>query len=186
VVFVEEDIGVFSGSDRTYISKYAGSISLDETPASYQQIGYLFNGGIEEITAVQDGAGTDYIYTYDLPTTAAPSVETYTIEAGDNQQEEQMLYCFVSDFTISGAGGGPLNCAGTLMGRQVNTGTFTAAIAVPTVETILFSKGKLYLDASGGTIGSTQVSNTLLDCSISNTPNQRLRLMSPLSIMPAR
>jgi hypothetical protein len=127
----------------------------------------LFNAGVEGIASgTADTPGSNYIYTYDLPTTAAPSVKTYTIEAGDNEQEEQMLYCYVEDFTLSGSGGGPLNMSGTFKGRQVNTGTYTAAIAVPTIEQILFSKGKVYLDASAGTVGTTQVSNTLLAASI--------------------
>jgi hypothetical protein len=52
-------------------------------------------------------------------------------------------------------------------GRQVNTGTYTGSVAVPTVEPILFSKGRLYIDNSGGTFGTTQVSNSLLSMNLS-------------------
>ncbi len=167
IVFVDEDIGVFSGSDRTYVSKFGGSLTMDETPASFQQVGYLFDAGIELIASGSaDGAGSNFIYTYDVATTAAPTTKTYTIEGGDNQQEEQMLFCYVESFTLSGVGGGPLNNGGAWKGRQVNPGTFTAAQAAPTVEEILFSKGVVYLDASGGTIGTTQVSDTLLAATV--------------------
>jgi hypothetical protein len=39
--------------------------------------------------------------------------------------------------------------------------TFTGAISIPTVEEIIVNDGSLYIDDSGGTIGSTEVSNTL-------------------------
>ncbi len=64
IVFVDEDIGVFSGSDRTYVSKFGGSLSLDETPASYQQVGYFFDAGIELIASgTGDGTGSGVEYT---------------------------------------------------------------------------------------------------------------------------
>lgn len=40
--------------------------------------------------------------------------------------------------------------------------TFTPSIAIPTVEEIIFNKGKLYIDDTTGTIGATQKSNTFL------------------------
>lgn len=43
---------------------------------------------------------------------------------------------------------------------------FTPSIALITPEECLFGKTKLYLDAIGGTIGSTQKSNTLLQASV--------------------
>lgn len=46
--------------------------------------------------------------------------------------------------------------------------TFTS-IALPTVEEILFQKGKLYIDAVGGTLGATQKSNTFLGMQVKIT-----------------
>jgi hypothetical protein len=42
-------------------------------------------------------------------------------------------------------------------------GTFTAGITPPTVEQILFQKGKIYLDAVDGTIGATRLTDTWLE-----------------------
>jgi hypothetical protein len=161
--FVDEDIGVFAGSDRTYTSSYFATLLMESTPASYQQIGYILNAGINiDVAGSADGGGTDYIYTHTVPTTGLPTIKTFTIEGGDNQQEEQVLYGFVQDFTIEGSGGEALMVSANWGGRQQQTGTFTGSVAIPTLETILFSKGKLYIDASGGTHGSTQVADTLL------------------------
>jgi len=39
---------------------------------------------------------------------------------------------------------------------------FTAAATLPTVSEMLFGNSKVYIDASGGTIGTTQIANTIL------------------------
>lgn len=51
----------------------------------------------------------------------------------------------------------------TWMGRQVSNSSFSTSATLPAVEEILFSKGSVYVDAVGGTLGATQVSNTVLD-----------------------
>src|SRR3990172_1443166 len=45
-------------------------------------------------------------------------------------------------------------------------GQFTPNVAIPSVEEALFSNTKLYIDAVGGTIGTTQKSNTLLNAKL--------------------
>lgn len=167
VVFVEEDIGYLSGVDRTYISMLSGSISFEETPATFEQLPYILEGGIKAVgSGTADTGGSGYIYIYTFPTTAANTAQSFTIEGGDNQQEEQLLYSVVQSFTLAGASGEALNMSADWIGRQVQTGTFTTQPSVPTVEEILFGKGKIYIDAASGTIGSTQVSNTLLGATL--------------------
>lgn len=53
------------------------------------------------------------------------------------------------------------------LGRQVSKATFTASLDLDPVETILFSKTKLYIDAASGTIGTTLKSSTLLGAELS-------------------
>jgi hypothetical protein len=166
--FVEEDIGFFSGADRSYISKFVGALSMPDTPATFEQVGYILAAGVKDVTTgTADTGGSGKIYAYTFPTSALNSVQTFTVEGGDNQQEEEMYYSFVESFALTGAGGEALMLNANWLGRQVQNGTFTTQPATPTVEDILFSKGKLYIDAAGGTIGSTQVSSTLLSMSLS-------------------
>jgi hypothetical protein len=77
--------------------------------------------------------------------TATP--KSYTIEMGDNQAEEQALGCIVEEFTISGAPDEPLKISGSWRGQQITAGTRTPGLAgtLPTVEEIMFNKGKLYI-----------------------------------------
>lgn len=160
-VFVEEDVGLLAPTDRSYISALGGSISLASTPATFEQLPHILEMGVGTATPTQDGAGSDYLYTYTSPTTTLPTLKHYTIEAGDNNAAEEMEYCFVPNFTLEGTAGEAVMMSADVMGRQVAASTFTGALSLPAVEEVLTNKGKFYIDAIGGTIGSTQITQTL-------------------------
>lgn len=165
VKFAPEDIGNIAGDDRTYVPKLGGALALESTPATFEQLPYIFNMGIKAVTSgVADGDG--YVYAFPLHTTTLNTPKTYTIQGGDDAGAEVMEYCLASDFTLEGGGGEALMMAANLFGRQVAPQAFTGALTLPTVEEILFGSGKLYIDAAGGTIGTTQKSNTLLKMSL--------------------
>jgi len=165
-VFVAEDIGYLSGVDRSYQPKLLGALALESVPATFEQLPHLLEMGVKAVgTGAADGAGSDKIYAYPLPTTAANTLKTYTIEGGDDQEAEEMEYCFAPDLTLEGKAGEAVMMSATIQGRQVIVSAFTA-LALTTVEEILFSKGKLYIDLVSGTLGTTQKSNTLLDMSL--------------------
>lgn len=166
VEVVEESVGMLMPTNRSYIPSYEALLSMDSTPATFQQILHLLEAGIMTATPVQDGAGSDYVYTYNFPTTAVPTIKTYTIEGGDNQQAEEMEYCFVETLTIEGNSAEAVMMAADWRGRQVTNTTFTGAIAIPAVEEILCSKGRLYIDDPSTGFGTTQISDTLLAFSL--------------------
>lgn len=169
VTFVDEEVGILSGTDRSYTGKLEGAMSFEETEATFEQIPYLFECGVKLVqTGAADGSGAGKIYTYTMPTTSLNTIRTLTIEGGDNQAAEEMEYSFVDAFTISGAGGEALKMSAEWIGRQVSTSTFTSAstATLPEVEEILFGKGYLYIDSVSGTIGTTTAGSTLLDMSL--------------------
>jgi hypothetical protein len=93
-----------------------------------------------------------------------------TIEAGDNQQFEEMAYCFCKEIKFSGKAGEALKVEHTWEGRAWAPTTATTNPALPTPansEVILFSKGLVYIDEPGGTIGGTPKSNTMLGMDLS-------------------
>jgi hypothetical protein len=137
---------------------------IESVPATFEQFPHLLEMGIKTVTGTQDGGtGSGYIYAYALPTTAANVIKTYTIEGGDNQEAEVMEYCHVTDFTLTGDERQSWMMGANITGRQVVVQAFTAAIAVPDVEEMLFQKTKIYIDtASSGSFGGTLKSNTLL------------------------
>jgi hypothetical protein len=173
-VFAEEDVGLLIGTDRTYVPRLGGAISMTGD-ASFEQLPHIFEAGIATATPAADGAGSGYVYTYPIPTTQGGTIKSYTIEGGDNEGAEEMEFCFVDNFTISGAAGEAFQVSAEWMGRQVTPTTFTAAAtaSIPTVEEMLVSKTKLYIDAATGTAGTTQVSNTLLNVNLSVDTGQQ-------------
>jgi len=160
-VFPEEDIGYLSGVDRTYIPKVEARLSMDATPCTFEQVCHILEAGVKTVTATT--AGGSHQYAYAFPTTAANTIQNYTVEGGDNQQEEQFLYGFVTDFNLSGTAGEAVMMSANWIGRQVATGSFTTGIAVPTVEEVLFNKGKLYIDETSGALGTTPITTQFLD-----------------------
>lgn len=170
VEHVEEDIGIAVPTTRTYIGQIAGSLSMEATPATFEQILHLLEAGIKTVgTGVADGVGTGKVYAYPIPTTSLNTLKTYTIESGDNQQAEEMSYCFVEKITLSGERGKAVMMSADWIGRQVSNVSFTGSLSAPTVEEILAAKGAMYIDAVGGTIGTTQVTQTLLEFSLEIT-----------------
>lgn len=163
LTFPEEFIGVIGGGDRSYIAKIESSMTMDSTDATYEQLPHLLIASIANTTAgTQDGTGSGYVYTYSVPFSAAPVIQTYTIYAGDNQQAEVMDYCFVSSMTLSGNAGEPVMMSAEWTGRSVSNSTFSGAATVPDVETILAGSGALFLDAASGTYGGTATTSTLI------------------------
>lgn len=163
VVFNEECVGYVGGVGRTHTPKLLAGISLPATEASFEQVNVPLAFGIEDVSdGVADGVGSGYIYQYDAPSTTVNTVKAATVETGDDEQAEEAEYCTVERFSLTGRGGEAVKAASDWFGRQVATCSFTGALTPVTVEDILLSKGKLYIDAGGGTIGSTQQSDTLL------------------------
>lgn len=161
----KEEIGIIGGADRTDIVKIAAQAELAATPLTFEQFQYLLAmsfGG--PVTGSADGVGTDKIYTTTIPTTAQPTLVTYSVEGGDNFEVETMEYAHCTKWSIVGAPGKVVTMAATLQGRQVarKSGGFTGAATIPAVDQAPFQKAKVYLDAIGGVAGTTQVANAVL------------------------
>lgn len=166
-VFPNEDIGKLPGVTRSYIPKTMATLSLEPTECTYEQVLYLLEGGIQLATPTSDTPGYKYIYTMPIDSSDildTTDLRTFSVEGGDNNEVVGFAYGFVTDFTLSGNAGEALMMSGTMVGRQASTDTFTASISIPSVEEVLFSKGKLYIDnvTASSDLGKTQITNTLL------------------------
>lgn len=166
VVFPNEDVGFVAPVMRSYIPRISAGLSMPATPLTFEQVGYMLKAGVNNSTGVADGVGSGFIYTFAFPSTAVNTPQTYTIEGGDDQAVEEMEYSFMTEIGLEGQAGGSWMMSGEWLGRQATTSAFTGAISLPAVEEVLFSKTKLYIDASGGTIGSTPVTGALLSASL--------------------
>jgi len=177
VTFVPEQVGYAVPTNRTYTGKLGGSLAMAATPATFEQLPYLFEASIIAETPAADGAGSGIIYDYVQGTVSVNSIRTYTLESGDNQQAEEMAYCFVTDWTLSAEAGDAVMMSANWIGREPAPTTITDLITAgpQTVETILAGKGSLYIDASSGTAGTTQVSDTLLGWSLNYTSGRQAK-----------
>lgn len=163
---IEEHVGLLVPTDRQHISWLEAAFAFDSTPMTFEQLPHLCEAGIEAVNSAQDGAGSDYIRDYELPFSSQPTIKTYTMEGGDNQQNEEAEYCFVTEFTLEGKQKEAWKMSANWLGRQVAKSTKTGSLTLAEVESALFSKTKLYIDDGGGTIGSTQVTATLLEAKL--------------------
>jgi hypothetical protein len=163
-----EHIGLLVPTSRTYIPKLGAELDLPESEATYQQLPYLGSMGIAGLTAgagTKNGGGSGYIYDFPFPvSTTKNTINTYTVEAGDAQDNERMVHAFCSEFKLSGQRDQAVMMSGKLIGRQAAVNAATAGLTAPTTETILFNKSKLYIDTTG-TIGNTQINSTFVSFS---------------------
>lgn len=170
--YVDESVGYFVPTDRSYEAYTIAKLGIDSTPVTFEQLPYFLTAGIkQDIAGTQDGAGSGYIYTFDFSTTSANTIDTLSIEAGDNQQEWESAYFVVKDFEISGEGGGESDAvmfSANLVGREWEKDSFSS-LSLSAVEEVSFSKSKLYIDAIGGTMGNTQKTSTMVDFALSVT-----------------
>ena len=92
------------------------------------------------MTGSQDGTGSGYVYTWALATNSTNTLYFYTIETGDNQEEEEAAYCFVESFKLTGTQKEGVMMSAEWLGRQVATGTFTALTAgdMTSVDEMIF------------------------------------------------
>jgi hypothetical protein len=158
---VSEDVGIIGGTTRTNVPMKGGSLAISQTPATFENILHVLEMAIKTATPSQDGAGTDYIFSYAFPVTSGNTIKTYSIESGDDNEAERMAYCFVKDFTLSGNGRTAYQLQANIQGRAPALTTFTSAPALLAVNSMNFGLTKIYQDAIGGTIGTTIKSNTV-------------------------
>lgn len=162
---VEEQVGLLSGTDLMFTASLGGALSLPATPATFEQLVHVFEAGIQTVSPTTDGSGRVRVYPF--PKTSQVAIKTYSIEAGNNAQAEIMLHSFVDSFTLSGKPKECLKVASNWLGQTVTAATFTTAPTLPTVEVIEFSNGLAYIDNGGGTIGTTQVSDSFIEVELS-------------------
>lgn len=165
---VEEQIGAFMQAERTYDGKLLAKWGMPSAPLTFEQVLHILEGGVK--TATPSGVGP-YTYTYNYPYTGTSvnTVKTYTIEGGSatiTGDVQKMEYSFVEEFEFSGKYGEAWMMQSNWLGRQLTQTSFTAALSVPTVEEVLFNKTQLYLDASGGTIGTTLKAGVLVEANV--------------------
>ena len=175
IVNVEEAAGQAVPFAHSYQPAIMQTVEVPDQPATFEQIGYWFEAGLERIgTAGTDTGGTGKIRQYDYANAAAPTIRTYSIEGVTAQGTRALTYGFVEALTISGASDEAIMVSGTWRGRYTADLTATTAKIIPVVnERILFNKASFYLDATATTIGTTAKTGLLLGFSLDVPTGQK-------------
>jgi hypothetical protein len=171
---LEEQVGIIGGVDRTAIVKTGSKVSVGSQPITFEQLPYILAMSLGCSTTATSSSTTssDRVFLVNLPVTTAATPLTYTFEGGDDHEVEQATYMYCNKWTLDGKGGAVLNLSAEFMGRAVSTAAgFTTTAALRSCEDILFSKGKVYLDAISGSFGATQISNQVIAANIDVTVN---------------
>lgn len=170
VLFPAEDTGNMAGYDRTYTPKLGGEFTFESSEATFEQIHLMLDAGLHYAAPTTD-TGSGHIRTYTLPTTSqyqTSDLKTLSILGGDNNDVDVGHYGFLREFTLSGSASAAWMFSGVVETQEVGSTDFGTA-SIPVVETMLFGKTTLYIDATSTDFGTTPVSNTLLSAELSVT-----------------
>lgn len=148
--FVEEDRGTLVAAQRFIggVKDYGFTIEGD---ATYEQLGWFFGTcviGDVSPTTINTAA---YRFTYTPQTTAGgDTLDSATIEFGDDTQEYECEYCEGTRLTLGfdtlAAGQAtPLRFSVDYFTQSLSSNTKTAGLTPPTVDTILATGANFYL-----------------------------------------
>jgi hypothetical protein len=169
---IEEDTGTYADTGRTVDTMYGIKIPVPQGTLHYEQLLYLAEGTIAK-SVVPTGTPPTYVRTYNVAVgDTAPSLQAYTFRVGNKLVSADMAllsYVLCEEWEISGNQGELWKCSSNWMAPRKQSGSFTAALAIPAWEPMNFSNSKLYIDAVGGTIGTTQKLGVLMGFSMKYT-----------------
>lgn len=165
---VEEQVGAFVSAERDYDASLLAKWAQPSTELTSEQVCHILEAGVK--TATPTGSNPYvYVYNYPFSGTAVNTIKTYSIEAGNMIVPADTFYGehgFVEDFEFSGKDGEAWMMQSNWLARQMTQSAFTASVSTPSVTDMRFRMTKLYIDASGGTLGTTQKTGVLMAANI--------------------
>lgn len=167
VVTVDENVGLLVQAERTYFTKHMGRLAMPATELTFEQVCHILEAGVKAATPT---GANPYTRAYAYPTdNTVPTPKSYTIETYNNLADAdamQMNGCLVEEFTFEGNAREAWKMSATWFGRRPSAATPTALSTLVTVEEALIPKTLLYIDASGGTVGTTQKSGVFMGAQV--------------------
>lgn len=109
---------------------YVGTIKTTATGTSFDLVNYanvaLTGDAYRFMTAAQ-ALSTAFLYDYALPTTSFPNnTVSYTIQAGDDFEQETTTYAKCNGFSASGGSGGAIDMSAQYMTQAIRLGVLVA------------------------------------------------------------
>lgn len=152
------ELGVMYPSPHAAEVKQSASVQL-ECEGTYEDLLYALHGIFGSVSPT----GTNpYTWTYSAPTTSAATPQKYSLEITDSASPYVVKGGVLTKLNVKGVNAGIWTWNADLIGKTVATVT-PASLSRRTVEIIRGGDTALYVDAVGGTMGSTAVTATLLE-----------------------
>lgn len=165
----EEDVGTMATAERRSDTKIMATVPMPQTTLTYEQILHVLEASMGQVSPTGTNPGP-YTYAYSIPLgSTPPTIRPYTLRVGNVIVPTDIKVvpgCWVQEWEMTGEAGGFWTVQATWQGQRGVNGAFTPSIALPAVEDAVFSNTSLFLDASGATIGTTQVTGVLIGASI--------------------
>ncbi len=146
--------GSLAGGYVQTLNKHSGSGSVQGT-ASYEDLQYWLESLFGIVTP--SGAGP-YVYAGVAPLTTVPTRRMLTVVKGQSGSVYKMAGGLVDELTISGESNAPWKFDAKLLGKVVSSGAL-AVLSDRTQSPIHANHTSLYIDAVGGTIGTTLINS---------------------------
>jgi len=103
-----------------------------------------------------------YTYAYTAPSTTLPTARVQTLIKGSGSNTYKGEGMVLTDFEISCKANEPWKFMANLVGEEVSTGSL-AALSDRTVNVINGNTNTLFIDAMGGTVGTTAISTAWME-----------------------
>jgi hypothetical protein len=164
---IEEDIGTFGRTQQEYTTWQSVVVPFPTASLNFLQIPHILQSSIGVVTPT--GAGP-YIRQYDAVFgDTDPTLKPYTLRLGNKRVTADVWnvpYSLCQEWELSGKQGELWKVSGNWTAPRRVAGSFTANVPLANFEPALFAKTLLYIDDSGGTIGTTQKTGVLIAASI--------------------
>lgn len=150
------------------LNAHKGSAVINGTP-TYEDMPYVLDSLMETATP---GAATTYIRDYTGQLASAPTRSKYTVYKGQSGKVQKLTGGIFTEYGIKIETNKPWEFTGKLIGNKVADGSL-ASLSDRTQTPIHANNTTVYIDAMGGTIGTTAITTILfsLDMQIKNGVN---------------
>lgn len=169
---IEEDVGTFGNSGRVVDTMLGAKIPMQSGTAHFEQLLYLLESSVGKVSPTGTGTYTR-LYNASIADTP-PDLQPYTLRVGNKLIASDVAlfsYCLPVEWELSGKQGELWKVSGSWMSPRKQAGAFTSGLALPAWEPMQFGQSKLYIDASGGSFGTTQKTGVLMGFSMKYNPN---------------
>ncbi len=141
----------------------------DQDGAYFQMLPVLLSMALKNITqAEQNGGEADWLWTAAAPQTGAETLDSVTLEVGDDSQAYEIAYCLAQSLNFKiDCVSGEVHVSADCFGDQVTLTTITGGLSIPSsVEMMVGGLARLYIDDTWAGLGGTEFAASLINADI--------------------